>query len=118
MNWYQRFTKSLLNAFETSGRARVLTFLRGMDASTLRELGYSPELVREGVRAWPWRLEALEETSSTPSERKFLEAEEELRKYSDAELTDLGIGRGAIVNVVRHGRPGIDDLRQASAYSL
>ena len=35
-------------------------------------------------------------------------AEKELRRLSNAELQDLGISRGEIAHVVRHGRPGID----------
>ena len=32
----------------------------------------------------------------------------ELEAYNDNELADLGIQRGQIEDVVRHGRPGID----------
>lgn len=41
-------------------------------------------------------------------ERKAKDAEKALRKLSDAELHDLGISRGEIAHVVRHGRHGID----------
>lgn len=46
--------------------------------------------------------------SADHSERKLKDAEKALRKLSDAELHDLGISRGEISHVVRHGRHGID----------
>lgn len=39
----------------------------------------------------------------------------ELNALSDRELADLGIGRGDIAWVVRHGRPGFDEGDFASA---
>ena len=36
------------------------------------------------------------------------QAIDELSAYNDNELADLGIHRGQIEDVVRHGRPGID----------
>jgi len=44
----------------------------------------------------------------TTSKRSFDKAEAALQRLSDAELQDLGITRGEIAYVVRHGRPGID----------
>lgn len=41
-------------------------------------------------------------------ERDIEKAEKALRKLSNTELHDLGISRGEIAYVVRHGRPGID----------
>lgn len=110
MDWYQRFTKSLFDAFERAGRARVLTVLRGMDPDTLRDFGYAPELVSRGVSAWPWRIEATDHTPSPSVEANLLEAETDLRAYSDTELADLGIGRDAIADVMPPGRPGVDNI--------
>jgi uncharacterized protein YjiS (DUF1127 family) len=42
--------------------------------------------------------------------RQIRRAEKELMAYSDPELAELGISRGDIPYVVRHGRQGIDDL--------
>lgn len=110
MSWYRRFTRSLQKAVERSGRARVLAVLRGMDPRTLKDLGYSPELLRKGLSAWPWRLEEAAGTAKMPSSKQIRAAETELSSYSDAQLADLGIHRGAISDVVRNGRPGIDDI--------
>ena len=45
---------------------------------------------------------------SANTSRELDAAEKALRKLSNAELHDLGISRGEISHVVRHGRPGID----------
>ena len=60
MEWYRRFSKSLLSALETWGRARALAELRMMDPEFLRRNGFSPALLRQGVGAWPWRVESEE----------------------------------------------------------
>ncbi len=51
---------------------------------------------------------ANDSAHSVTSNRKIEEAETALRKLSDSELHDLGISRGEIAYVVRHGRHGID----------
>jgi hypothetical protein len=58
MEWYQRFSRALLTALERSGRARTLAVLRNMDPKLLRETGFSPELIQQGINAWPWRVAA------------------------------------------------------------
>lgn len=110
MSWYRRFTRSLQEALHRTGRARVLAVLRGMDSRMLKDLGYSPELLRKGVSAWPWRLEEVAEVGEMPSKNAIRTAENELCGYSDAQLADLGITRGAIPDVVRNRRSGIDDI--------
>ncbi len=92
------------------GRARAWGHLRDMSDERLLELGYSPELVARGVDAWPWRADDRESSGHRLTEQEIAMAEGELRTFSDAELQDLGIGRSDIPYVVRHGRPGIDDL--------
>lgn len=42
------------------------------------------------------------------TELEIRKAVAELRGFTDAELDDLGIGRGEIETAVRYGRPGID----------
>lgn len=60
MEWYRRFSRSLLTALERSGRARTLAVLRNMDPKLLRETGFSPELIQQGINAWPWRVAAID----------------------------------------------------------
>ncbi|MDH3640465.1 MAG: DUF1127 domain-containing protein [Gammaproteobacteria bacterium] len=43
-----------------------------------------------------------------PTEAELERAVAELRRFTDAELRDLGLTRGSIADAVRHGRPGID----------
>lgn len=109
MNWYRRFAKSLVQSLERSGRARALAVLERMDPDLLREHGFSPELLRQGLRAWPWRLEETVELTNQVPVDAIRRAENELGQYSDAELTELGFSRSDIPRVVRRGRPGIDD---------
>lgn len=59
MNWYRRYSGSLLGAVERSGRARALSILRNMDPRLLSEAGFSPELMQLGIKAWPWRAERV-----------------------------------------------------------
>lgn len=62
MKRYKRFLSSLVSALERSGRARTLSVLQDMDSRLLSEAGFSPELIRQGINAWPWRAE----TSNPP----------------------------------------------------
>ncbi len=46
--------KSILAAFEESGKKKTLQILRDMPERQLRDAGISPELLSQGVKAWPW----------------------------------------------------------------
>jgi len=110
MSWYRRLKGSLRGALERSGRARVLTALEGMDPDFLKARGFSPELLRKGVQGWPWQMERVDEVRRGPTDEQFRQSEAELGEYSDAELDELGVCRRDIREVVRTGRPGIDDI--------
>jgi len=60
-----------------------------------------------GARAME-RQNAADARARYIPEREIRRAVRELQSYSDAELNELGIGRGGIEQAVRHGRPGID----------
>jgi uncharacterized protein YjiS (DUF1127 family) len=112
---YQEVKRLILAALERQGRARTLALLRGMDPRSLSDMGFSPALLRQGVRAWPWRVEEDVEATGSPtkagaSRTEIRTAVAELRTYTDAELADLGISRRVIPEVVRRGRPEIDDI--------
>lgn len=110
MKGYRRFAKSLTEALERSGRARVLRVLEGMDPDFLEVHGYSPALLRKGLAGWPWRLEQVSEAAKGPTLDPLSLAEAELSEYTDAQLDELGISRSEIPNAVRCGRPGMDDV--------
>lgn len=82
--------------------------LRLFDSSFTKQL--LGNLVQIGVRSAD--LAANDSTHENHSqrviEREIEEAEKALRKLNDHELRDLGISRGEIAYVVRHGRHGID----------
>jgi hypothetical protein len=64
-------------------------------------------LLDAGVSAWPWRIDADDHAVRLAASR-VKAAVRELESYSDNELADLGISRGAIKDAVLHGRPGVD----------
>jgi|SRR5690349_21314938 uncharacterized protein YjiS (DUF1127 family) len=119
---------SLLSAASTwLKRSRLRHDLLQLDARRLADIGYSRDLLEEGVRAWPWRLPTDPAAGLGPlqlsrplSEADYAQAVAELKASSDADLRDLGISRANIEEVVRYGRPGFpedqrpDDSRKAA----
>ena len=80
MNMFKRFFVATSETLQISGRARVLSQLRQMDEDFLRDYGFSPAKIDQGVAAWPWRLdeEATTETNVVahmPTKAKAAEAE-------------------------------------------
>lgn len=51
------FFEKMIDRFELVGRARTLSVLRQLSDRTLEDAGFSPELVRIGIKAYPWRTE-------------------------------------------------------------
>lgn len=49
--------KKFAIGFEKYGQQRVRNELLAMSDRQLTDLGYSRELLRQGVDYWPWRLE-------------------------------------------------------------
>lgn len=100
MNRYRRFKKSMLDAFEQAGRAKVLVELRRMSPSFLIQVGYSPELLRQGLSAWPWRLTDEASASETKDESAATDGN------PGANLANRSIGRSTPIAVVPEG--GVD----------
>jgi hypothetical protein len=100
MNKYRRFTKSVLEAFELVGRAKVLVELNRMSPGFLRECGFSPELLRQGLSAWPWRLSEDELAS------EIRDTGAEAPGHPGFKLAIRSIGRSTEMNVDR--KNGID----------
>lgn len=88
-------------------KRRDMQLLLQLDDRTLSDISISRELLEQGVAAWPWRIEA-DHAPYHIEANKLRGAVKELETYSDAELADLGLTRGNIVEAVLHGRPGID----------
>jgi len=129
--------KTIWNAIalgiERAGRSRARRELLALSDRSLADSGLSRALLEQGISAWPWQ-EAAEEparwnvaalrgpheaagedTSSAIRKAEYARAVAALRRYTDAELSDLGVGRGAIEEAVRHGRPGIDEVSSRAA---
>ena len=103
-------------------RSRLRQKLLRMDERRLSDIGYSRALLEDGMRAWPWRLQidsiaGLGRLNFSDAFRRsdYAKAVAELRAYSDAELSDLGMTRGIIEEAVRNGRPGFpEDARRVA----
>lgn len=103
-------------------RSRLRQDLLRLDARLLEDAGFSPALVEDGVRAWPWRTQAESpvdfgglRAARQLTEAQYRAAVAELQSYSDTDLQDLGLSRAAIPEAVRNGRPGFaEDERQAA----
>ena len=110
--------RRILNAVSYRKNQETLAYLQGMSDSQLVNYGISPALVKQGVSAWPWREDCLPEKlrkveRDLAKEKRHVE---ELQRYTDSELADLGLSRGLIRHAVRYGRAGIDtDSTQEAA---
>ncbi len=51
-----KLIKTILTSLEESGKKKTLQILRDMPERQLRDAGISPELLAQGVRAWPWAV--------------------------------------------------------------
>jgi uncharacterized protein YjiS (DUF1127 family) len=104
-------------------RSRLRYGLLQLDGRLLADAGFSRELVEAGVRAWPWRTPAEPAAEGLgslrfgrrPTEADYRAAIAELESYSDTDLLDLGLSRGAIPEAVRNGRPGFPEDQQQAA---
>jgi len=77
--------------------------------NSLFDTSFAAKLLRSLGKVGTGQEKAANDSSYSSSEKKRIsEAEAALRSLSNAELSDLGISRGEIPYVVRHGRPGID----------
>jgi uncharacterized protein YjiS (DUF1127 family) len=103
-------------------RSRLRQNLLRLDGRQLADAGFSRALLEAGVRAWPWRTPA--EPAAGPgafhlgkplTEADYRAAIAELESYSDTDLLDLGLSRGAIPEAVRNGRPGFPEDQQQAA---
>lgn len=102
------FAKGYENYMTNIGRAQARRVLLTQSDRSLEDMGISRHLLAKGVDAWPWREGEvkvvpthIEETSARRDEKRAIR---ELRAMSNAELRDMGISRGGIVDAVRNGR--------------
>ena len=105
-----KLLSSLLSAIQDSKKREMLNYLRQLPAWHLKELGFSPDLLTQGMIAWPWREgehdKEIKDLECAIAEEKS--SVHQLSSYTDSELHDLGISRGSIKTSVRYGRPGIE----------
>ncbi|RVU85478.1 DUF1127 domain-containing protein [Leucothrix sargassi] len=110
MSFLSKLSERVSTAFELSGHSKVLAHLNTLSDTQLEDLGFSRQLMSQGVAAYPWKengvsvssLPTLTETRATSKEIK--EAIAELKAYNNRELEDIGISRYEIEEVVLNGR--------------
>jgi len=110
VKWHKRFAKSMLDAIERSQRTRVLYILSAMDPSFLKEMGYSLELLHEGVSSWPWRSEAVDGPPRAPSNEEIWIVQATGSERTDAERADSDTSKYGIPKLIRYSRPEIDNI--------
>ena len=105
-----QFLKTFAAGFENYttkiGRAQACQVLLAQSDRSLDDMGISRHLLLQGEDAWPWRdgeANVLSHIEEKNNRRKENRAIFELRAMSNAELSDIGITRGGIVDAVRHG---------------
>ena len=95
----------VLAAFEKSGRRKALAELNTMSDRTLEDLGISRALLSQGINSWPWKSSMEVAMTAKVSKRSEIRAAiKELQALNDKDLADIGISRGEIAHVVKHGR--------------
>ena len=108
MSFLSKLSNSIVTAFELSGRAKTLSHLNTMSNSQLEDLGFSRELMAQGISAFPWKAQdfnsmpTLTETRATSKEIK--DSIKELQALNNRDLADIGISRYEIEEVVINGR--------------
>ncbi len=111
------FFKVIINSLQRSRQREALNYLENMSERQLIDCGFSPMLVAQGLKAWPWRIDSI--TPDVSVLENILDPEQrnvdQLNRYSDVELADLGIRRGMIKDAVTNGRRGIDQPAVKSA---
>ncbi len=100
------------------GREEARLVLLNKSPRELEDIGISPYLLKKGVAAWPWSESSdnAQPTSvgSISISKEQRRAIKELRNMSNAELNDMGISRGSIVDAVKNGR-SVDQRSQRAA---
>jgi uncharacterized protein YjiS (DUF1127 family) len=95
------------------GRNRLRHQLLSSSDRILEDMGFSRELLLQGVSAWPWRIDGeMNEprvySTFNEHEKAVRQAIRELESYSDRELSDIGIVRCDIESIVRNSRTDFD----------
>ncbi|MFK8081942.1 MAG: hypothetical protein AB8B97_16775 [Granulosicoccus sp.] len=124
MTLFHKITNSIRQSAEKRARARDCEQLLKMSDRQLADCGFSRLQLLDGVDSWPWRVqhETNDLSSVVPSKpesaskkrrhnaREIRKAIKELSAYSDRELTEMGITRGSIKEVVRTGRASVENV--------
>lgn len=111
----KRFANSYENYMTKVGRSQARRILLAQDVRSLEDMGISRHLLVQGVDAWPWREGQVtvseQRITKLAQSRKERRAIRDLRAMTNAELSDMGITRGGIVDAVRNGRPDAETLK-------
>ena len=98
----------LKDSLRKLGHSRLRNQLLLSNDRVLEDMGFSRELLLQGVSAWPWRVDGEKSEAKVYSifsehEKEVRQAISELESYTDVELADIGIVRCDIESIVRNG---------------
>lgn len=95
-------------------RKKVLETLRRQNDRLLEDAGFSPALLAEGVKAWPWRVESeAGKAWQTPAQLDV--AVRELRGYEGVGSADAAVTQSSVTADGSHARTVADDAHARQA---
>ena len=112
-----KLTQRFFNYMEYYGKIKSRQIMLNLSDRQLEDAGISRDLLLQGTKAWPWRVEDQQTTPLTDEQlaqlnqltpspvhnSEYSQAVIELERMTDRELLDMGISRGEIPHAVRHG---------------
>jgi uncharacterized protein YjiS (DUF1127 family) len=106
---FTRIKAVLKDSIRKLGQNRLRSQLLMSSDRELEDMGFSRELLLQGISAWPWRVDNEQSVATLYSifnthEKEIQQAIRELKSFNDRDLADLGIARCDIESNVREGR--------------
>lgn len=98
MNTMSTIFRAIKRAFEVLAMTRVQSTLLSMGPEWVERHGYSYELLRGGVKNWPWRQASEGQEKENEPGRVI----SELKRPGDGELADPGVAESGIESAMRY----------------
>ncbi len=86
------FFKRIINVLQRSRQKEALNYLESMSERQLMDCGFSPKLVSQGLRGWPWRIDSITPDAAVVEKMQMTEPKQE-DLFTEVELANLGIRR-------------------------
>ena len=104
MTGYERYVTQV-------SRERAREILLRSDDRMLADAGFSRSLLEEGVAAWPWRSDAVNEAGLPPIQLDLVTHEQAIRTLTRSSQPELGVlddSHSLVADVVENRRSVID----------